>query len=284
MKRLALLAVLVPAVTFAQEPPPPLVVEQAQPVQSVLPNLFATALGLTIEARFDYSDIDEIDLTIFNAHAHVQYLTPQGFGGYVRVAYAYVEDTPNDDSPGFVFGGSGMSNLEVGGLYVTKLGPNTDLLARGGVFIDTASEDDDAVIALSTVLPRLIDLYPSGLQTTWGRGQAQIRHSANKLRFGAALGMDVPLAGDGADQGGFTGLIHGVAAAGFQQGHVGIGFSLVMVQILDDNDEGEDNVMGLNLDIDYLLNPSARLFAQIGLSLEDNADGTSLGIGTRASF
>ena len=281
MKRALL--VLVPTAAFAQEPPAPVAVAEPPPViQSVLPNLFATALGTTIEARFDYSDIDQIDLTVFNAHAHVQHLTPQGFGGYARIAFAYVEES--DDMSGFSFGGSGISNLELGGLFVTKLGPNTDLLARGAVFIDTASEDDDTAIALSTVLPRLIDLYPSGLSTTWGRGQGQIRHAANNLRFGAALGMDVPLAGDGADQDGFTGLIHGVAAAGFQQGQIGIGFSLVMVQILDDSDEGEDNVMGLNLDIDYLVNPTARMFAQIGLSLEDNSDGTSFGLGTRVGF
>lgn len=282
MKRALL--VLVPAVAAAQEPPAPVVVAEPPPViQSVLPNLFATALGTTIEARFDYSDIDQIDLTIFNAHAHVQHILPQGFGGYARVAFAYVEES-DDMGMGFSFGGSGVSNVELGGLFVTKVGPNTDLLARGGVFIDTAADEDDTAIALSTVLPRLIDLYPSGLQTTWGRGQAQIRHAANNLRFGAALGMDVPLAGDGADQDGFTGLIHGVAAAGFQQGQIGIGFSIVMVQILDDDDAGEDNVMGLNLDIDYAVNPTARIFAQLGLSLEDNADGTSIGVGTRVGF
>jgi hypothetical protein len=283
MKRLAVIGLFAASTAAAQPPPPaPVVVAEPAPTtQSVLPNLFATMLGTTIEVRFDYSDIDQIDLTVFNALAHVQYLTPQGFGGYVRVPFGYVEE--NEDS-GFSFGGSGIGNIEVGGLFVAKLGPQTDVLARGGVSIDTASDDDDLALTLSTVLPRLIDIYATGLQTTWGRGQGQIRHAVNSLRFGAAVGMDVPIAGDGADQDGFTGVLNFVAAAGFQQGKVGVGFSFVMLQIVDDEDAGEDNVTGLNLDVDYEMNPNARLFLQIGLSLEDNADGTSIGLGTRVTF
>lgn len=282
MKRFVAVASLLSSTALAQPVPPP-GPPVAEPVvtESVLPNFFATALGTTAEVRFDYSDIDQIDLTVFNTLVHVQHLTPQGFGGYVRLPFAYVEEEVLD---GFNFGGSGIANVEVGGLFITKLGPRTDLLARGGVSIDTASDDDDLAITLSTVLPRLIDLYPSGLQTTWGRGQAQLRHAANNLRFGAALGMDVPVAGDGADQEGFVGIVNAVFAAGFQQGNIGFGFSFVMLQIIDDDDAGEDNLTGLNLDVDYLLNPSARLFLQIGLSLEDDSDGTSIGIGARAAF
>lgn len=279
MNRFALLSTLVASTALAQPVLEPLA--EPQVTQSVLPNLFATVAGTTAEVRVDYSDIDQLDLTVFNTLVHVQHLTPQGFGGYVRLPYGYVEE---EDVDGFSFGGSGIGNLELGGLFVTKLGPTTDLLARGGVSIDTASDDDDLALALSTVLPRLIDIYTSALQTTWGRGQAQLRHAANNLRFGAAVGMDVPLAGDGADEDGFAGVVNMVAAAGFQQGNLGLGFSFVMLQIIDDEDAGEDNLTGLNLDVDYLVNPSARLFLQIGLSLEDDSDGTSIGIGTRLSF
>jgi hypothetical protein len=279
--RLALLSLLMPAAALAQPVPPVAVVEDPPLTQSVLPNIWATTLGVTAEVRFDYSDIDQIDLTVFNMLGHVQYLTPQGFGGYVRIPFGYVED---DDESGFGFGGSGIGNIEVGGLFLGKLGPNTDVLARGGVAIDTASEDDQIAISLSTVLPRLVDIYASGLDTTWGRGQGQIRHASNALRFGAAVGMDVPLAGDGADENGFTGVLSFVGAAGFQSNKVGVGFAIVMLQILDDEDEGEDNITGLNLNVDYSLNPNARMFLQIGLSLEDNSDGTSLGLGARTAF
>jgi hypothetical protein len=253
-------------------PPPPV-------VQSILPNLFATNPGTTAEVRLDFSDLDGIDLTVVNIHAHVQYLTPQGFGGYVRVPFGYVEDDGDDVID---FGGSGIGNLEVGGLYVTKLAPNTDLLARGGISIDTASEDDQIALALSTILPRLIDTYATALETTWARGQAQLRHAADNLRFGAAIGMDIPVAGDGADEDGFVGIVNGVVSIGLQQGRLGLGLSFVMLQPITDEDD--DNITGLNLGVDYAIDPNVRLFAQIGLSLEDNADGTALGIGARATF
>ena len=178
--------------------------------------------------------------------------------------------------------GSGIGNIEVGGLFLQKLGPQTDLLARAGVSIDTSSEDDDFAIALSTVLPRLIDLYPSGLQTTWGRGEAQLRHAAApQLRLGGSIGMDIPVAGDGADAMGFTGIVHGTLAAGFEQGQLGVGASYVLVRAITEDDD--ENVSGINFAIDYMMNPQARIFLMIGVSLENNMDGTGIGVGARSS-
>jgi hypothetical protein len=275
MARIWVVFLLVTTTAYAQTATAP-----PEQTQSVLPNLFSTTLGTTVEVRLDYSDIDQVDLTIINTLLHVQYLTPQGFGGYVRLPFGYVEE---DSSSIFgVGGGSGIGNLEVGGLFVQKLDDHTDFLGRAGVSIDTMSEDDAFVISLSTILPRLIDTYASGTQTTWGRGQGQIRHAVNSLRLGAAIGMDAPIAGDGADAEGFTGIVHGVLAAGYAQGQLGIGFSFVMLRPITDGDD--ENVTGLNLGADYLMNPNARIFFQLGLSLEDNSDGTSFGIGSRGSF
>lgn len=281
MARISVVLLFVSGVAYAQPVMMPPVQEPAPvPVQAIVPNLWATSPGVTVEARFDYSDIDQLDLTVFNMHAHVQYLTPQGFGGYVRMPYAYVED---DESQGLTIGGSGIGNVEVGGLFVQTVSPRTDLLGRAGVSIDTASEDDDFAIALSTILPRLNDLYPSGLQTTWGRGQVQVRHMAAPVfRVGGSIGFDVPIAGEGADAEGFTGIVHGTLGAGFEQGQLGIGVSYVLVRPITEDDD--ENVSGINFTIDYLVNPQARVFFALGLSLEDNADGTSLGIGTRSTF
>jgi hypothetical protein len=280
--KLALAAALAPAAALAQPPPPPPVAVAEPPLTpSVLPNLWVTTSGTTADVRFDYSDIDQLDLSMLNALVHVQHLTPQGFGGYVRIPFVHVSD--NEDEDGMSLGGSGIGNVEAGALFLAKLGPNTDLLARGGVAIGTASEDDQNAIALSTVLPRLVDFFASGLHTTWGRGQLQIRNMANHLRFGAALGMDVPVAGEGADLNGFTGVVSAVAGAGFEHGKGGLGFAVVMMQILGDN-EGEENLMGINIGADYAMNSSARLYAQMGLSLEDDSDGTSIGLGTRVTF
>jgi Putative MetA-pathway of phenol degradation len=281
---------LLAPVAFAQAPPPPPpmapdVVPSAPLVQSVLPNLFATTPGVTAELRADYSDIDGIDSAIFNALAHVQYLTPQGIGGYVRVPFGYVESQGDDDVG---FSGSGIGNIEVGGLYVAQVGPQTEILARGAVAIDSASEEDGISILLSTILPRMVDAYASGLETTWGRGQVQLRHSIDNLRFGGAIGFDIPLAGDGADAQGFDGAINAVFAGGLQQGQLGIGVAFVLLRpITDDQGEGDDGdefIKGLNVGADWAVDPKIRLFTQIGLSLEDNSDGVSIGLGTRAMF
>ena len=283
MARIWVVLLFASGVAYAQPvmaPPPQEVVPPQPAVQAVLPNLFAMTPGMTVDVRFDYSDIDQLDVTVFNMLGHVQYLTPQGIGGYLRVPFGYVEES--DAMSGFP-SGSGIGNIEVGGLFLQKLGPQTDLLGRAGVSIDTASEDDDFAIALSTILPRLVDLYPSGLQTTWGRGEAQLRHAAApQFRVGGSIGMDVPIAGEGADAMGFTGIVHGTFAAGFEQGQLGVGVSYVLVRAITEDDD--ENVSGINFAVDYLVNPQARVFLTIGLSLEDNADGTGIGIGARSSF
>jgi hypothetical protein len=283
--RAAISIVIVASSTALAQPLPP--VETAPPppvVQSILPNLFSTAPGVTAELRADYSDIDGVDLAILNALAHVQFLTPQGFGGYVRVPFGYVES----DDESLDFGGSGIGNLEVGGLFVSQVGPTTELLARGGVSIDTMSEDDLFALTFSTILPRMIDTYATGLETTWARGQLQLRHAMDNLRLGGAVGFDLPIAGDGADAEGFNGAINAIFAGGLQQGQLGLGVAFVLLRpITDDDGEGDDGdefIKGLNLGADWAVDPKVRLFMQLGLSLEDNSDGVSIGFGTRAMF
>ena len=95
--------------------------------------------------------------------------------------------------------------------------------------------------------------------------------------------MDVPLAGEGADLNGFPGVLSFIAGAGFSNGKGGVGFTIVVLQILDD-DVDNDNLKGINIGADYAVNPNARMFVQMGLSLENETDGTSIGLGTRVSF
>lgn len=247
--------------------PPPI-------IQSVLPNLFATTSGVTAELRADYSDVDGLDATIISALAHVQYLTPRGVGGYLRVPFGYLENIDDSDLD---IGGSSIGNIELGGLYVARIGA-TDVLARAGVAIDTA--DDTLPLALSTVLPRTPDVYATGSSTTWARGQVQLRHAVDSLRLGAAVGADVPVAGDATD--GFTAVLAGIAAAGFEQGPFGLGVSFSFVQPITDEDE--DSTKALHLSADWAIDPSVRLCAQLGFVLEDNADGIAIGVGSRATF
>jgi hypothetical protein len=275
------LALLVSS-SFASAQPvvPPMTDTPSLPqVEMILPNLFATTPGVTVDVRADYSDFDQIDASVFNVLAHVQYITPQGFGGYLRVPYGYVEDSDFD----IVLGGKGIGNVEVGGLITSELAPETTLLGRIGVSIDTASEEDNFALLYSTILPRLSDVYSTALQSTWARGEAQIRHAvAPQLRVGGSIGADYPLAGDGADADEFDMFVHGTLCAGFEQGHLGVGASFVLVRSITDGDD--ENIKGANFSVDYLVNPQARVYFTIGLSLEDEADGTSFGLGARSSF
>jgi hypothetical protein len=80
----------------------------------------------------------------------------------------------------------------------------------------------------------------------------------------------------------FDVLVHGTLCAGFEQGHLGVGLSFVLLRPITDGDD--ENLKGLNVAVDYLVNPQARVYFTVGLSLEDEADGTSFGLGARSSF
>ena len=285
MRRAVVVAMLASGTALAQPVPP--IAPAAAPtdvVQSVLPNLFATSLGTTVDARIDLVDLDGIGATIVSAHARVQHLFAQGFGGYVVVPAGFVEEQEFIED----FGGAGIGNIEVGGLFLAHAGPQLDVLARAGVSIDTTAEDDDLVLLLSTAVPRLVDTFATAAQTTWARGQGQLRYASNHVRLGAALGMDVPLAGDGADEDGFIGVIGGIAAAGVQKNNFGFGASFTLVRPIVDEDAAgveqfaEENTTNLTLGIDFLLNPNARLVFALAMSLEDNG-GNSIGAGVRWS-
>jgi hypothetical protein len=252
-------------------------------VQSVLPSVWPTSSGLSFETRLDVVDLDGVDNTVMNAFLHAQYLNGQGIGGYVRVPYGYVE--PKDamfEGDGTLLGGHGIGNVELGGLMMTHTSPLNDVLLRGGLAIDTTLGEADSSIVLSTVMPRLIDAFTTGQQTTWGRGQIQFRKtSANSnLRFGGVLGADVPVAGLVAGRPGFNALFNGLISVGLQQKNIGFGFSFVMVEVISAHMDN-DNIKGVVLDIDYLGGDTTRLFFQLGFSLENNTDGQSIGVGAR---
>src|SRR5687767_11798791 len=227
--KIACAIVLAPAIAFAQP-----VVAPEPPTQSMLPNLLATSLGTTVEVRVDYIDFDEVENSMVNAYARVQHVTPQGFGGYVALPFAFIEGGSED---GLFEGAVGTGNVELGALFVASTSPRTDVLFRAGAAIDTTTEDDDLAVSVTTILPRLLDTYASGMQTTWGRAQAQVRHKSNTLRLGASIGFDAPVAGAAADQDGMTGVINGVLSAGIQQNKLGLGISFVMAQPLTDEDD-----------------------------------------------
>jgi hypothetical protein len=280
--RSGLILLLLSTPAFAQEPPP-VYVEPTTPAgpQSILPNLLSTAQGGTIDARADYThDGTESDLTLVAITAHGQYISPGGLGGYIVLPMAYA--SAEDESE------TGLGNIEVGGLYAIRSGA-TDILLRGGISLNTAGDEQQLLVPVSQLSPRLNDAYPTGFDTTWGRAQAQLRHASGTLRLGAAAGFDVPVGGALADSEGFDGLLNVAVGVGIEQPGFGVGVGIAYLQALTDGDSDDDSISSFNATVDFPIGPTARLFGTFGIPDLDNAgdNGTDLfaiGAGVRVGL
>lgn len=251
----------------------------AQPVpQAQLPNHLPTNVGGTVDLRLDYSSFDVFlleDVTFVAFNAHVQYLTPGGLGGYVQLPFVYA--SANDESE------TEVGNLQLGGLYAIRTSPELDILLRGGFAVDTASEDGELLVPFGNVLPRLGEYPTTGFDTTWLRLGGQLRFSSGNLRVGGTLGFDVPVDNDEADG---DAIMQVGGSIGYEQpGGFGAGFGILLLQALsDDNENDDDNLVGLNITAGTAIGATARLFGAIGINLEDEVDGFSFGVGIRFGF
>lgn len=246
--------------------------------QAPLPNQLPTNAGGTVDLRFDYSSFDVFlfeDITFVAFNAHVQYLTPGGFGGYFGVPFVYA--SANDESE------TEIGNLQLGGLYALRASPEMDILLRGGFAVDTASEDGELLVPFGNILPRLSEYPTSGVDTTWFRLGGQLRFSSGNVRIGGTLGFDVPVDNDEADG---DAIMHLGGSIGFEQpGSFDVSFGMLLLQGLnDDDDNDDDNLVGLNIMGGTAIGATARLYAAIGINLEDEVDGFSFGVGVRFGF
>jgi len=248
----------------------------AQPAaQAPLPNLLSSSVGGTGELRFDYTNFDNLlfdDVTFIAFNAHVQYISPRGAGGYFQLPFVYASG--NDESE------TEIGNIQLGGLYAIRSG-SLDILLRGGIALDTASEDGEFLVPFGNVLPRLADFPSTGFDTNWLRLGGQVRHASGNLRIGGTVGFEIPL--DDEEVEGDAALSLG-GSIGFEQpGGFGAGFGILLLQNLGD-DVGDDNTVGLNVTAGTAIGASAHLFGALGLNLEDDVDGFSIGIGVRFGF
>src|SRR5690348_13383205 len=118
----AFASLLVPGLALAQEPPPPMT--GTQPVETsdpILPNLLPTRPGTTVDIGLDYVDVDNVDVYFLAARGHVQYLMPQGLGGYLIVPLAIMGGDDVDSE-------TQLGNIEVGGLYSMQQSTVTNIL------------------------------------------------------------------------------------------------------------------------------------------------------------
>jgi hypothetical protein len=264
---------------LAQEPPPTYVEGAVNGTQSVLPNMLSTQVNGTFDARIDYTHFNEnnADATILGFSLHGQWITPGGLGGYASIPFGYISADGNSEN--------GVGNVELGGLYAIRQ-PNMDVLLRGGVALDTTSDEDVFLVLASQLSPRLNDAYTTSLNTTWGRAQGQLRYSSGTLRLGASGGFDIPIDGDLSDSDNFDGLVNLAVSLGIEQPGFGVGVGFVFIHALTDTDDDDNDVSGFNATIDFPIGPKARLFAALGIpdldNVQDNgADLFAIGAGVR---
>jgi hypothetical protein len=275
------LILLFSARALAQPPPPPPggMVEGPSPdgTQSVLPNLLSTAAGGTIDARMDATLDSESDLTVFAINMHGQYIAPSGIGGYASVPFFYA--TADGESQ------NSIGNAEVGGLYVLRQAPDTDIVLRGGLAFDTADQEDILIIVAGQISPKLVDIYASGFATTWARAQVQVRHASGNLRLGGSIGFDLPVDGLAKDAS-FDGALTAIGAVGVQGPSVGFGVAFTLLKALNDQDNDDDTFNCVNATIDFPVGGKARFFGSFGYpEIDENEfDLFSVGAGIRAGF
>jgi len=251
-------------------------------MQSLLPNMMSTQTGGTVDARIDYTHQGDIDATIIGFNVLGQYITPGGAGAYASIPVGYADG--NGDSV------KGLGNIEVGGLFAMKNSPNMDVLLRAGIALDTADDDGSFLVPLSQISPRLTDAYTTGFNTTWGRGQGQIRLLSGNIIFGALAGVDVPVSGDIKDANAIDALLNLAASIGFEQPGFGIGVGLSYIQALgSDTDSDNNSISSFNATIDFQVGPKARVFGALGIpdldNISDNgADLFAVGGGVRVGF
>ena len=274
---------LVTGHAFAQPPPGPMLEGPVNETQSVLPNLLSTSAGGTIDARTDFTLLSDEEITLFAINVHGQFISPTGLGGYAAIPFVYGSA---DDAGGGSDSESGIGNLELGGLYAIRSSPDTDILLRGGIALDTADEEDVFLILLGQLSPRLNDVYASGFATTWGRAQAQVRHASGNIRLGGMIGFDLPIDGLAADSEGFTGAFNAAASIGIQGPSVGFGIGFAMIKAITDNDTDDTTFSSINATVDFPVGATMRFFGTFGYPEpdENEFDAFAVGAGIRAGI
>lgn len=160
-----------------------------------------------------------------------QYLGQKGYGGYGGMNFSIVKG--EDDTS------SAISNIEVGGIYLTKLG-TTELVTSAALVLGTASDDDigDFLTNAFNSFSRVNDLILFTPNITWLRvaGSPVIRNG--NLLFRGDIGADVPLTSQGDYQ--FTPVLHLNFGVGYVQDRHQISFELVNLLIVNSNGDGDE--------------------------------------------
>jgi hypothetical protein len=238
--------------------------------QSWLPNVLATSVGTSIDARLDYVRPDNAeDVTFIALGFHVQHLTPSGAGGYLMVPLAYLSGEGDSETE--------IGNLELGGLYAFRGGAGLDAYARVGFAINTATDLGALFVPLVNLAPRPTDALTTGFDSNWLRAGGGVRARSGSLVYGGSASVDVPL--DAEDDFEYA-LLALAGSAGISEPGFGLTGGLSLLQTIGSEDD--DNIVSFSLAFDVPVGPT-RLVAAIGYNFEEGG-AASFGLGVRAGL
>jgi hypothetical protein len=160
-----------------------------------------------------------------------QYLTLQGIGGYATIPVSYLSG--NDESE------TAIGNIELGGLYVAKGGPNTSFVVRGGLMLPTAPDDLEGLLTnVANLVPRFTDFMGVAPEVTALRLSVSPLHRSGIFFARADAGIDIAIdEADGSDTDPFIRLN---LAAGVETSGVVFAGELVTIGTTGEVDENED--------------------------------------------
>jgi hypothetical protein len=146
-----------------------------------------------------------------------RYVSSSGFGAYGQLAVAQIFD-PEDHAA--------ISNVEIGGLYVTPVSGLGDLTLRFGVGLPTAPHDDLGALTANVVgaLARFQDAAMVLPDAVWLRPAIGLRFGDRALFGQVSVGADIPI--DTRDGGPSDVIFHVNAGVGTVQGPLALAVEL----------------------------------------------------------
>lgn len=145
---------------------------------------------VSVDLGYTYFDVEGGSITPLRFGLHGQYVAPSGVGGFASLALNHVR--ASDDDSGEDESLTGLSNIELGGLYAAKLG-TIEGVARASLVLPTAPDDEDGLAGVIAGITRITDSPLLLPETTWLRlsGSPVVRRQNFILR--ADLGVDIAI-------------------------------------------------------------------------------------------
>jgi hypothetical protein len=181
-----------------------------------------------VGAELGYVSIDDNDMTPLRIGLYGQYVTPNGLGVYgaLQISHASIEGES----------ATALGNLELGGVYASKLG-TIEGVGRVGIALPTAADDDfeDMISNVLGSYSRLDDVVHALPDSTWLRlsGSPIVRRQGATAR--ADFGIDLPVATERDIE--LDAILHANFAAGLVSGPHQISLELVNLFFIEDEIE-----------------------------------------------